>query len=52
MTNVIKTTAIFLQPFELTSLNEALPAGENEIETVRQDLVDGTEPGGLRGSLP
>ncbi len=51
MTTAIKTTAICLQPFELTRLNEALPAGEFEIQTVRLDPVDGTERCELRGSL-
>ena len=34
MTGSIKTTALFLRPFELPSFNEILPAGEYEVETL------------------
>ncbi|MGC9457880.1 MAG: hypothetical protein ACP5DC_10220 [Halothiobacillaceae bacterium] len=44
MTYTIKTTAIFLQPFELASFNEIMPAGEYEIETEVLDPADGIEP--------
>ena len=33
MTIAIKTTAVFLRPFQLPSFNETLPPGEYEIET-------------------
>ncbi len=45
MTASIKTTAIFLRPFELASFNETLPAGEYEIETRLPDPADLLEPG-------
>ena len=35
MTSSIRTTAIFLQPFQLSGLNETLPPGEYEIETLQ-----------------
>ena len=41
MTNTIRTTAVFLQPFQLASFNETLPAGEYRIETVLPDPVTG-----------
>jgi hypothetical protein len=41
LTTAIKTTAIFLKPFELASFNETLPAGDYEIEVVLKDPVDG-----------
>lgn len=40
MTPAIKTTAIFLKPFELANFNETLPSGEYEIEIVRPDRAD------------
>ena len=51
MTSAIKTTAIFLKPFELASFNETLPAGEYEIETVLLDPVDWIEPDGWTSSV-
>lgn len=45
MTSRIKTTAVFLQPFELASFDEVLPAGDYEIETELVDPVDWIEPG-------
>lgn len=51
MTSAIKTTAIFLQPFELASFNETLPAGEYEIETLLPDPVDWIEPGNWTSSV-
>ena len=41
MTNTIRTTAVFLQPFQLASFNDTLPAGEYRIETVLPDPVTG-----------
>ena len=40
----IKTTAVFLQPFELESFNETLPAGEYLIESEFREPADGFEP--------
>lgn len=47
MTSTIRTTAVFLQPFELASFGEVLPAGEYRIETELLDPVDWIEPGNL-----
>jgi hypothetical protein len=44
LTPAIKTTAIFLRPFELADFNETLPSGEYEIEIVRPDRADGITP--------
>ncbi|WP_320179189.1 hypothetical protein [Roseovarius pacificus] len=44
MTYIIKTTAVFLHPFELASFNEIIPAGEYEIETELFDSANGIEP--------
>lgn len=51
MTYTIKTTAIFLQPFELASFNEIIPAGEYEIETELLDSADGIEPASWTSSV-
>lgn len=51
MTSRIRTTAIFLQPFELASFDEVLPAGEYEIETELVDPVDWIEPGNWTASV-
>ncbi|WP_212770015.1 hypothetical protein [Thalassovita mangrovi] len=51
MTYTIKTTAIFLQPFELASFNEIIPAGEYEIETEVLNPADGIEPEGWTSSV-
>ena len=51
MTASIKTTAVFLRPFQLPSFNETLPAGEYEIETQLLDPVDWIEPGSWTSSV-
>lgn len=45
MTTPIKTTAVFLRPFELPSFNETLPPGEYEIEAHLPEGIDRIEPG-------
>lgn len=40
MTGSIKTTALFMRPFELPSFNEILPAGEYEVETLLPDPLN------------
>lgn len=45
MTASIKTTAIFLRPFQFPSFDETLPPGEYEIETQLLERVDWREPG-------
>lgn len=47
----IKTTAVFLRPFELPSFNEILPAGEYEIETGSLEPVDWIKPGTSASSV-
>ncbi len=51
MASSIKTTAVFLQPFELASFNETLPAGEYEIETEFLEPVDRIGPGTWTASV-
>jgi hypothetical protein len=51
MTNSIKTTAVFLRPFQLPSFNETLPPGEYEIETQLLEPVDWIEPGTWTSSV-
>lgn len=51
MTSSIKTTAVFLRPFELPSFNEVLPAGEYDIETSVLRPVDASEPGSWASSV-
>ncbi|PWJ10695.1 hypothetical protein [Jannaschia seohaensis] len=51
MTTLIKTTAVFLRPFQLPSLNETLPPGEYEIETQLPEPVDWIEPGTWTSSV-
>jgi hypothetical protein len=51
MTTSIKTTAVFLRPFELQSFNETLPPGEYEIETRLLEPVDWIEPGTWTSSV-
>lgn len=51
MTASIKTTAVFLQPFQLPSFNETLPPGEYQIETQFLDPVDWIEPGTWTSSV-
>lgn len=45
MTTSIKTTAVFLRPFQLPNFNEILPPGEYEIETELLRNMDSIEPG-------
>ncbi|SIN84940.1 hypothetical protein [Vannielia litorea] len=45
MTASIKTTAVFLRPFQLPSFNETLPPGEYEIETRLPEPLDRIDPG-------
>ncbi len=47
----IKTTAVFLRPFQLPSFNETLPPGEYEIETQLLEPVDWIEPGTWTSSV-
>lgn len=51
MTNSIKTTAVFLRPFQLPSFNETLSPGEYEIETQLLEPVDWIEPGTWTSSV-
>ena len=51
MTSRVRTTAVFLQPFELASFDEVLPAGDYEIETELMDPVDWIEPGSWTASV-
>ncbi|MEM9843440.1 MAG: hypothetical protein AAF965_01460 [Pseudomonadota bacterium] len=51
MTNSIKTTAVFLRPFQLPSFDETLPPGEYEIETQLLEPVDWIEPGTWTSSV-
>ena len=51
MTNSIKTTVVFLRPFQLSSFNETLPPGEYEIETQLLEPVDWIEPGTWTSSV-
>ena len=44
MPTPIKTTAIFLRPFELSSFDETLPPGEYEIESRMPEPLDRIEP--------
>lgn len=51
MTTTIKTTAVFLRPFQLQSFNETLPPGEYEIETTLLEPVDWIDPGTWKSSV-
>lgn len=51
MTPSIKTTAVFLRPFQLPSLNETLPPGDYEIETQLLEPVDWIEAGTWMSSV-
>ena len=51
MTALIKTTAVFLRPFQLPSFNETLPPGEYEIETQLLEPVDWIETGTWTSSV-
>ncbi|SMX43996.1 hypothetical protein [Maliponia aquimaris] len=44
MIPAIKTTAVFLRPFDLPSFNETLPPGEYEIETTLPQPAEGIDP--------
>lgn len=44
MTPSIKTTAVFLRPFQLPGFNETLPPGEYEIETQYPEPADWIGP--------
>lgn len=44
MPTLIKTTVIFLHPFELSGFNETLPPGEYELETQIPGPSDGIRP--------
>lgn len=51
MSASIKTTAVFLRPFQLPSFNETLPPGEYEIETQLLEPVDRIDPGPWTSSV-
>jgi hypothetical protein len=51
MTASIKTTAMFLQPFQLPSFNETLPPGEYLIETDLLEPADWANPGAWTSSV-
>jgi len=51
MSTTIKTTAVFLQPFQLPSFNETLPSGEYEIETQFPEPTDRIKPGTFATSV-
>ena len=51
MTASIRTTAVFLRPFELPSFNETLPAGEYEVETQIPGPSDGIEADTWKSSV-
>ncbi|SDJ35022.1 hypothetical protein [Lutimaribacter saemankumensis] len=51
MTTSIKTTAVFLEPFQFSSFNETLPPGEYEIETQLLEPVDWIDPGDWTSSV-
>ena len=51
MATIIKTTAVFLRPFQLSSFEEVLPAGEYDLETELMDPVDWIEPGTWTASV-
>lgn len=51
MTDSIKTTAVFLRPFQLSSFNETLPPGEYEIETQLLEPLGRIEPGTWTSSV-
>lgn len=51
MTNSIKTTAVFLRPFQLPGFNETLPAGEYQVESQLLDPVDSAEAGEWTSSV-
>ena len=51
MTSGVRTTVVFLQPFELAGFDEVLPAEEFEIEIELMDPVDWIEPGNWTASV-
>jgi hypothetical protein len=51
MTTSIKTTVVFLRPFQLPSFNETLPPGEYDVETLLLEPVDWIEPGTWTSSV-
>jgi hypothetical protein len=51
LTGSIKTTAIFLRPFELPSFNETLPPGEYEVETQFPRPSAGVSPDAWKASV-
>lgn len=51
MNGSIKTTAVFLRPFELPSFNETLPPGEYEVETQVPSLPAGVDPDAWKASV-
>ena len=51
LATIIKTTAVFLRPFQLSSFEEVLPAGEYDLETELMDPVDWIEPGTWTASV-
>lgn len=51
MISSIKTTAVFLRPFELPSFNESLPPGEYDIETEILEPLDTIDLGTWTSSV-
>lgn len=51
MSTTIKTTAIFLRPFQLPSFQETLPPGEYDIETQLQDPLPRIDAGTWTSSV-
>jgi hypothetical protein len=51
MTASIKTTVVFLKPFQLPSFSETLPPGEYDVETQLLEPVDWIEPGTWTSSV-
>jgi hypothetical protein len=51
MTASIKTTVVFLKPFQLPSFNETLPPGEYDVETQLLEPADWIEPGTWTSSV-
>jgi hypothetical protein len=51
MTASIKTTVVFLKPFQLPSFNETLPPGEYDVETQLLEPIDWIEPGTWTSSV-